>query len=177
MQVKIARTERHLLAHVLDRIKPIATITFLDEGLAARRPTVHDVAEVLDAIGSISPRYNLYKVRSATSVSLEHVQLNNGTDRKTVALSHRSFRRLLSRCLQERWRGRRPHGLGRTPQVRLEIYLERLPVREANFCPHARAAKVLYGVLLRVYGPGGCPAIQQEQAICSCGLRLVTICS
>lgn len=63
IQIKVSRIEHQIIRDGGKVADLMASVTFLDEGVAARRPTIHDIVDVLDVTKSVAPHYNLYKVR------------------------------------------------------------------------------------------------------------------
>lgn len=61
-QIQVSRTEQQILTSRGQNAQILASVKFLDGGLAARTPTVGDVVEILDAVEYVSPNFNLYKV-------------------------------------------------------------------------------------------------------------------
>lgn len=69
LQIRIAATEAELVQKPVD-VLPRSTVLFAADRLVSRQPTLRDLAQVVGAINSVSPNYNLLKVSRAPSIPL-----------------------------------------------------------------------------------------------------------
>lgn len=69
LQIRLARTETELVQKSVD-ILPRSTVLFATDRLVSRQPTLRDLAQVVGAINSVSPNYNLLRVCRTSSIPL-----------------------------------------------------------------------------------------------------------